>query len=295
VEQSSIQPVKSSMIVEKDVSLPILKLKKTVSQLIRFSLTGGCNAAIDILVLNLLLWRFPTNNPDIIIVYNTAAYTLGATNSYLLNKYWTFRRRNRVTGSELLRFVMVNVAGILSNDLIFWLAVNLLHPTFANLILLTNASKVCAILGTACISYLGMHLWVFKHASAQTQEPLLKSEEPSLSNQINETLPEASEEPTQKLLPLLDIVEPLAGAQTDESTPEIVLPSDENEDTQKRLAVLKPSAEDEQNQSMLLNQFDEDTQKRLAVLKTSTRNAQNRTMERNELQPPVVIIRKIKQ
>jgi len=143
------------------VAGPVQSKKVLFWQIIRFSIVGICNASIDILTLNLLLFSFPTHNPDLLLLYNTAAYTLGAINSYLFNKYWTFRHKQATTQSELLRFAMLNGVGILCNDLIIWVAAKLLHPHIANATLWANAAKLCAIIGTAVVSYLGMRLWVF--------------------------------------------------------------------------------------------------------------------------------------
>jgi putative flippase GtrA len=160
----SISPYQPGEYMESKGSSPAFKIKNLL-QFVRFGITGFCNATIDILALNFFLWRFPTHTPVTIIVYNTVAYTLGATNSYLLNKYWTFRRGKTITRDELLRFVTVNVIGVLSNDCIFWVAEKILHPFLPNLLLLTNIAKVSAVIGTALISYTGMHLWVFQGAS----------------------------------------------------------------------------------------------------------------------------------
>lgn len=134
-------------------------------QSIRFVIVGISNVTIDVLALNLLLLSFPTSNMGLLLLYNSLAYALGAFNSYVLNKHWTFHSRRATTGNELLRFAIVNVAGILCSDCIIWIAARILHPLVANAVLWANASKVAAILGTAMLSYLGMRLWVFAGAS----------------------------------------------------------------------------------------------------------------------------------
>jgi putative flippase GtrA len=167
VAQSSRLQVKSTIRIEEGAFTPNSKRQGIIWQILRFGVTGGCNAGIDILALNILLWRFPTQNPAILLLYNTLAYALGALNSYLLNKYWTFRRGQGVTGDELARFITINVIGILCNDAIFWLIAKeqSFYPLFASSLLLTNLCKLGAIIGTAGISYIGMHLWVFKHTT----------------------------------------------------------------------------------------------------------------------------------
>jgi putative flippase GtrA len=65
----------------------------TFWQLFRFCLVGGANTAVDLLTLNVLLWRLPTNSVQVLVVYNSVAYTSGALSSFFLNKYWTFGRK----------------------------------------------------------------------------------------------------------------------------------------------------------------------------------------------------------
>lgn len=130
-------------------------------QLIRFALIGILNTGVDIVLLNLLLWRFPTHSANLLLGYNSLAYTLGAINSFYLNKYWTFRQRKKIAGSEVLRFALLSLLGIFCNDGIIWIVARVLHPLIASNFLWANASKVVAIIGTATISYVGMRLWVF--------------------------------------------------------------------------------------------------------------------------------------
>ncbi len=130
-------------------------------QFIRFSLVGILNTAIDIAAFNLFLLCFPTQNATKLVVYNSLAYTLGALNSYFLNKYWTFQQRRDVTEREVLRFVAVSLCGVLCNNIILWLVAGIAHPFIGNIALWANIAKVIAVSGTVTLSYLGMRLWVF--------------------------------------------------------------------------------------------------------------------------------------
>jgi len=134
---------------------------KVLGQLLRFGLVGGLNTALDLLILNGLLWLFPTQDSLLLLVYNSFAYAIGGLNSFFLNKYWTFGRKQKTSRSELLRFSVTTLSGIACNDAIIWLVSNFFHPLIANATLWANASKVIAICGTVLISYLGMRLWVF--------------------------------------------------------------------------------------------------------------------------------------
>jgi putative flippase GtrA len=147
--------------VQRVTPRPVQSWSASLWQIIRFSIVGTLNTIIDLLALNILLWRFPTHNANLLLFYNSIAYTLGALNSFGLNKYWTFRRRQTITGGEVVRFAIVNVVGILCNDSIIWTVAGILHPLIASNLLWANASKLTAVAGTLMISYLGMRLWVF--------------------------------------------------------------------------------------------------------------------------------------
>src|SRR5215471_8237579 len=114
---SSARPVAEPASDRKVVATqPVRIWKHSFWQVVRFGIVGVCNTAIDVLVLNLFLWRFPTQNIHLLLLYNSLAFISGAFNSYILNKYWTFRHTRRPTGSELLRFATVNGASFLCNN-----------------------------------------------------------------------------------------------------------------------------------------------------------------------------------
>jgi putative flippase GtrA len=136
-------------------------------QIVRFGIVGTLNTTIDVLTLNILLWHFPTHDANLLLLYNSIAYTLGALNSFGLNKYWTFKRRQAINGGELVRFAIVNIAGFLCNDSIIWITARILHPLIASNLLWANASKLTALSGTMIVSYLGMRLWVFASKSQE--------------------------------------------------------------------------------------------------------------------------------
>jgi putative flippase GtrA len=135
--------------------------RRWVRQVFRFGLVGGLNTIVDLLILNMLLLLFPTSSTRMILIFSAIAYSLGAVNSFLLNKYWTFGYRQRTTWNEVVRFILTTLCGIGWSSIILWLASNVLHPILINPTMWANASKVIAICGTALINYLGMSLWVF--------------------------------------------------------------------------------------------------------------------------------------
>ena len=137
--------------------------RSTFWQFFRYCLVGGVNTAIDLLILNVLLWRFPTSNVQVLVLYNSVAYTSGALTSFFLNKYWTFGRKQRTTRREVVRFAISLVLVVLYSNLLVWLAGKALRPVIANPTLWGNASKLVAVAGGAVISYTCMRFWTFAH------------------------------------------------------------------------------------------------------------------------------------
>lgn len=130
-------------------------------QVPRFAIVGVMNATLDLLVLNGLLWLFPTPRTLLILLYTVIAYGVGAANSFLLNKYWTFQHRQRTTPKELLRFGITILFGLSWSILCIWLASLIVHPFITNTTIWTNLSKVVAIGSAAFLSFLAMRLWIF--------------------------------------------------------------------------------------------------------------------------------------
>jgi putative flippase GtrA len=168
-------------------------------QMLRFALVGTLNTTIDILTLNILLWRFPTHNANFLLLYSSIAYILGALNSFGLNKYWTFKRRQMITGGEVMRFAIVNIAGFLCNDAIIWVTARILHPLIASNLLWANASKLTALCGTMILSYLGMRLWVFaskpqEHIYDESDQLEVQEKRLLTKNSLSVILPAHNEE-----------------------------------------------------------------------------------------------------
>jgi putative flippase GtrA len=83
-------------------------------QLLRFGVVGCLNTLLDLLALNVLLWLRPTHNVGMLLIDNSIAYSFGAVNSFLFNKYWTFRCPGRARRREVVRFALTTLAGVLA-------------------------------------------------------------------------------------------------------------------------------------------------------------------------------------
>lgn len=137
----------------------------TFWQFFRYCLVGGANTALDLLILNAFLWRFPTNNVQVLVVYNAVAYTGGAVSSFFLNKYWTFGRRQRPTSREVVRFAFSLFLEVLYSSALVWLAGRALQPLIANPTLWGNASKLVAVAIGTMLTYTFMRFWTFAGGS----------------------------------------------------------------------------------------------------------------------------------
>ena len=139
--------------------------RSTFWQFLRYCLVGGANTLIDLALLNLLLWRFPTGNAQVLALYNAVAYSGGALSSFFLNKYWTFRRTHKVTTREVIRFTIALLLEVMYSSVLVWIAGKILHPLIANVTLWGNASKLVAIVAGTFISYSFMRFWTFAGGS----------------------------------------------------------------------------------------------------------------------------------
>ena len=135
--------------------------RHTVWQFLRYCVVGSINTLIDVLILNLLLWCFPTGHVLTLLAYNSLAYTGGAGSSFFLNKYWTFRQKQSITWREMRRFVLVLILEIVYSNGLLWLAGEALQPIIHNVTLWGNASKLLAVAGGTILSYAFLRYWAF--------------------------------------------------------------------------------------------------------------------------------------
>lgn len=120
-------------------------------QLGKFSLVGVANTAIDFGMFMLLHGRMGFAYPASQVI----SYSLGMTNSYLWNKFWTFRSRKPIHLFEVVRFVLVNLASLA-------VALVLLALFRGGRQWGPAESKAIATLGSLLVNFLGNKLWVFR-------------------------------------------------------------------------------------------------------------------------------------
>ncbi|MEH6971241.1 GtrA family protein [Bacillus sp. JJ675] len=124
-------------------------MKKKLATLLRFGTVGAGNTLIDFGVFFLLT---ALNVPYLLAQF--CSYTAGILNSYIWNRKWTFRVKEKVRGQEIIRFLIINLA---ASGITFLLLYGLQK---AGLSLVS--SKVTATVGGTVINFIGNRLWVFQ-------------------------------------------------------------------------------------------------------------------------------------
>jgi len=132
-------------------------------QYLQFATVGLFNAVVDLGILNLLLWLWPTTNSTGLTIENSLAVALAIANSYLWNSHWTFRRESDGSLRQGVLFVAQSLLNIFINDAALLLAagqVRQLHlgPAWVKV----NLSKGVAMAFASSTSFFIMRLFVFR-------------------------------------------------------------------------------------------------------------------------------------
>lgn len=106
----------------------MIKLKETISQFYKFILVGILNTLIDLGILNGLIfftgiaagWEFS--------FFKGVSFTAAVINSYFLNKFWTFQKKEGGGAAEFGQFLIISVAGLGVNVGVASLFVNIIGP-----------------------------------------------------------------------------------------------------------------------------------------------------------------------
>ncbi len=157
-------------------------------QFARFCVVGSLNAIIDFVVLDLLLWLYPSNDTGKILLFNSIAVLLAATNSFFWNKYWTFRNGKPITLSEIGRFVVIAGTTAALNDALILLLSKIFPGVMASSLLGANLLKLGAIIGTTSVSFFGMRLWVFWQKRQHVAATLLPVDDALLKTPVSNAL-----------------------------------------------------------------------------------------------------------
>ena len=146
--------------------------KNDVLQAVKFLAVGVVNTLLDYGLFYLFLSVCGLDK-NLAQVFATA---LAITNSYLVNRYWTFEKTGGVKAGEIARFLLVNGVSLLTTLLclnVFY-DVLALYRVFNHLLALCGVTyqlsgdvailfcKVLAMPFSLAVNFLGNRLWVFR-------------------------------------------------------------------------------------------------------------------------------------
>lgn len=136
---------------------------KEFQRFLRFLAVGLSGTLLDFGILTALktFWGVPT------LIANTISYSVGVINNFTLNRLWTFSEaRDKHWAIQFSQFVIINVVGILLNNLI---VVGLETPM--DLLFHTNKGFLLAkVVATGVVvlwNFIANRLWTFRGVASQ--------------------------------------------------------------------------------------------------------------------------------
>jgi len=154
------------------------KLKKLASQFGRFLIIGAMNTAIDLAVLNLLMWQTDIYKGLGLIPLNAISFTIAVINSFFWNKFWTFKapaKANseissinpvesiRQTRKQFFQFVFITLVGLgINTGIVFGVATFIPSMFGLNEVFWANLAKAAATGISLIWNFTGYRMFVFK-------------------------------------------------------------------------------------------------------------------------------------
>ncbi|TSA46190.1 GtrA family protein [bacterium] len=140
------------------------KYIKIIFQIAKFGCVGAANFAVDIGILNLLIFLSGTAVGVAYIAFKVISFTFAVTNSYIWNKIWTFKKTDtKETGKEFGQFIMISVIGLILNAAVAGFLVIVVGPMGG--IKVKTWASVSAAIASVCVmawNFVGYKFWVFK-------------------------------------------------------------------------------------------------------------------------------------
>ena len=120
-------------------------------QALVFGLVGVANTAVHFVVFIVLLRALSVP----LLAASGLGYLAGMTNSYLMNRRWTFRASTMVNFREVFSFVLVNGLSLAVNLLVLNHAVRVIG-------VLPEVGQALAIAASMAANFAGNKWWVFR-------------------------------------------------------------------------------------------------------------------------------------
>lgn len=133
-------------------------------QFAKFGAIGAANFAVDIGILNLLIFLSGVAVGIPYTIFKVISFTFAVTNSYLWNKFWAFKKEStKETGKEFFQFIVISIIGLILNAVIASFLVNVMGPLGS--IKVKTWASVSAAFASVCVmawNFVGYKFWVFK-------------------------------------------------------------------------------------------------------------------------------------
>ena len=131
-----------------------LQEKLIIKEIVKFALVGGFNTILDFSVYIILtrFWEFWQKN---YLLANFVSFSNAATSSYILNKTWTFRDKNKRIYIQYPKFILVSVIGLLINETVLYILVT-------HLVIYDLLAKICAVGIAMFWNFSANKFWTFK-------------------------------------------------------------------------------------------------------------------------------------
>lgn len=147
----------------------IKRIIKKLKHIIKFGCVGGLNTIVDFGIFSILNGIFGLNY----IISQIISYSSGTLNSYIFNRFWTFKDTRNVkkkTTEELVQFIVINAAS---------LGVSLIGMSM--LMRDKNMNSLIAKIGAMglaqVVNFLGYRFWVFGKLHRRAEKLEVKRED----------------------------------------------------------------------------------------------------------------------
>lgn len=140
------------------------RYQNSLIQYVKYCIVGISCAAIDLVVLNGLMYLFPAQQTVRLLLYNSIAYTLAVLNSYIWNSKFTFKAKKNTR--QFIAFIIQALFSLFIANVVFAFGLWL----FGQVLVLPkwireNAAKLISMFLSSTASFFFNKFIVFKRKS----------------------------------------------------------------------------------------------------------------------------------
>ncbi|GAI24525.1 unnamed protein product, partial [marine sediment metagenome] len=130
----------------------------TLGEFVRFAIVGAINTGIDFGIFYVLTEYVGWDKEKgiaFVVLAHAISFTAAVINSYILNKYWTFKSKGGDISKQFTKFLIVSIIGLILSSII--LSVLVKYFDFHEL-----TGKLAAIVVVLFWNYLANKFWTFR-------------------------------------------------------------------------------------------------------------------------------------